>query len=221
MKPTRFAYARPEAVGDVLGLLDEYGDRAKILSGGQSLVPMINLRLARPEVVIDVNRIQGLDGISASDGTLSIGALARQSAVAASPAVADQVPLLAKAMQYVGHPATRNRGTFGGSIAHADPAAEAPAVLLALGGEVVAVSSGGTRRLLGDAFFRSFLTTTLDQTEMLTEVHLRRPAAGARWAFDEVSGGTVISRSWGWPRRPSPMPTESAPGRASSSSASG
>jgi carbon-monoxide dehydrogenase medium subunit len=188
LKPPRFAYARPETIEDALALLDQHSDEeTKILSGGQSLVPMMNLRLARPDVVVDVNRLPGLDGISAANGTIAIRALTRQDEVAHSPEVANELPLLAEAMQYVGHPATRNRGTFGGTIAHADPAAEAPAVLRALGGEVVAQSSSGTRTIDADDFFRMYLTTALEENEILTEVRLRRPPAGARWAFSEVA----------------------------------
>src|SRR5262245_60704961 len=148
---------------------------------------MMNLRLARPDVLVDMNRLPGLDGLSARNGSVDIGALTRQSSVASSPEVADALPLLAAAMQYVGHPATRNRGTFGGMIAHADPAAEAPAVLVALGGEVVAQSSKGVRTLDADDFFQSYLTTALREDEILTEVRIRRPPAGARWAFREVA----------------------------------
>jgi aerobic carbon-monoxide dehydrogenase medium subunit len=187
LKPARFAYARPDTIEDALALLDEHGYDAKIISGGQSLVPMMNLRLARPDVLVDVNRLQGLNRISTANGTLAIGALTRQDEVARSPEVAEQLPLLADAMRYVGHPATRNRGTFGGTIAHADPAAESPAVLLALGGEVEARSSSGTRTIDADDFFQSYLTSALEDNEILTEVRLRRPPAGSRWAFNEVA----------------------------------
>lgn len=187
MKPTRFAYARPETIEDAVALLDQHGEGAKILSGGQSLVPMMNLRLARPDVLVDINRLPGLDGITTANGTIEVGALTRQDTVAHSPEVADQLPILAEAMRFVGHAATRNRGTFGGTVAHADPAAEVPAVLLALGGEVVAQGPAGTRTVDADELFVSYLTTALEDTEVLTAVRLRRPPAGARWAFSEVA----------------------------------
>ena len=185
MKPSRFAYARAESVEDALALLDEYGPGAKILAGGQSLVPMMNMRLARPDVLVDINNVRGLEEIQVGDA-VRIGALARQEAVGCSTKVAGALPLLTEAIQYVGHPATRNRGTFGGMIAHADPAAEVPAVLVALGGEVVARSSAGTRTIAADDFFRSYFTTALEENELLVE--LRLPISERqRHAFLEVA----------------------------------
>jgi carbon-monoxide dehydrogenase medium subunit len=184
VKPARFSYARPESVEETLAVLDEQGSAAKILAGGQSLVPMMNMRLARPDVLVDVNKVGGLEGIRV-DGTVAIGALTRQAAVASSPEVARTVPLLTEAMQHVGHPATRNRGTFGGMIAHADPAAEAPAVLLALGGEVVARSFAVSRTIAADEFFRSYFTTALEENELLVEVRVR--VQEGRHTFLEVA----------------------------------
>jgi len=185
LKPAKFGYARPGTFDEALALLDEHGAGAKILAGGQSLVPMMNMRLARPDVLVDVNGLEGLDEIRA-DEILSIGALARQAAVVGSAEAGEAAPLLVDSLRYVGHPATRNRGTFGGMVAHADPAAEAPAVLLALGGEVVARSFGGTRTIDVDDLFRSYFTTSLAENELLVEIRLRI-VANRRHAFLEVA----------------------------------
>ena len=132
LKAPRFSYVRPQSLDDVLRLLGEHGEDARILAGGQSLMPVLNMRLAQPKLLIDINRIDALKGISISDGMVRIGALARHAEVMASPIVAQRLPLIAEAMPHVAHVAVRNRGTFGGSIALADPAAELPACILAL-----------------------------------------------------------------------------------------
>jgi carbon-monoxide dehydrogenase medium subunit len=186
VKPPVFSYAVPETVSDAVDLLKGHGDEAKILAGGQSLVPLLNLRLARPEVLIDVNRIRDLDGID-SNGALTIGAITRQRTVAESAAVAGFAPIVVDALRHVGHPATRARGTFGGTIAHADPAAELPAVLLALDGEVDAQGPSGPRTIAAEDLFRGYFTTELAGDEVLVKVRLRRPLDGARWAFLEVA----------------------------------
>ena len=137
MKPAAFEYFAPATVDEALALLHEHGDEAKILAGGQSLMPLMNLRLARPKVIVDINRISGLDGIAASaDGGLAIGALARQRAVEKSALAGERHPLLVAAMPLIGHFQIRNRGTIGGSIVHADPAAELPALSLLLDSEL-------------------------------------------------------------------------------------
>lgn len=186
MKPPRFAYAKPATIEETLALLDQ-GDEVKILSGGQSLVPVMNLRLARPDVLVDINGLPGLDKITVADGMVRIGALVRQAEVERSPEVRQNLPLVIEALRYVGHPATRNRGTFCGSIAHADPAAELPAVLAALGGEVVARGPDGERVINVDDFFKSYMTTALSEREVLTEVRVRVPSPGARSAFEELA----------------------------------
>ena len=145
MKPAPFAYRAAETVEEAVAMLAEWGGDASVLAGGQSLVPMLNLRLARPSALVDVGRVASLSGISAN-GALRLGATTRQADALRSAEVAERAPLLAAALQHVGHPATRSRGTVGGSIAHADPAAELPAVLLALDGEAIVVSAGGGAR---------------------------------------------------------------------------
>lgn len=171
MKPAPFTYAAPESLPDALRLLARYGEDGKVLAGGQSLVPLLNMRLARPAVLIDLNRVRALDYIT--DGTeIRIGAMTRQRTAELSPLVRTKLPLLAEAIGYVGHPQIRNRGTIGGSLAHADPSAELPAVLAALDGTVVVRSSRGTRRLGAEAFFVTYLTTALAPDEVLVEVRL-------------------------------------------------
>jgi len=156
-----------------------------VLAGGQSLVPLLNMRLARPSLLVDVNRVPGLDEIEV-DGSVRIGALARQADVLASAAAGAAIPLLATVLRHVGHPATRSRGTIGGSLAHADPAAELPAVLLALDGEVVMSSPGGERTLSADALFTGPFTTALRPDELLTAVALPRQE-GRAFGFAELS----------------------------------
>ena len=182
MKPARFDYVAAVSSDEALAALA--GNEAKILAGGQSLVPLLNMRLARPSLLVDVNRVPDLDRVEV-DGSVRIGALARQADVLASPA-AVAVPVLAAALRHVGHPATRSRGTIGGSLAHADPAAELPAVLLALDGEIVARSTTGERTIGAEAFFTGPFTTDLRPDELLTDVLL--PRQGSRpFGFAELS----------------------------------
>jgi len=171
MKPAPFDYAAPDSLEEALALARRYGQDGKVLAGGQSLVPLLNMRLARPAVLIDLNRIRTLDYIR-HRREVRIGAMTRQRTVERSPLVQERLPLLAEAIRYVGHPQIRNRGTVGGSLAHADPAAELPAVLAALGGRVVLRSARGTRTLDPDAFFLGYLTTALQPDELLVEVRL-------------------------------------------------
>ena len=186
MKPAPFRYARPESLAQALTLLAAGGAEAKLLAGGQSLVPMLNMRLVRPAVLVDLNAIPGLDGIAAAPGGgLTIGALARHADIAASPLVHARAPLLAEAARHVGHAAIRNRGTLGGSLAHADPAAELPAVLVALGSELILTGPTGARSVPASAFFVGLLSTALEVGEILTEI--RVPAQGPGWGFAEVA----------------------------------
>jgi aerobic carbon-monoxide dehydrogenase medium subunit len=187
MKPARFAYADPRTLDEAVALLGEHGDDAKLLAGGQSLVPLLNLRLARPAVVIDLNRVAGLDPIAADGAVLRIGAMARQRAVERDPVVRARCPLLTEALALVGHPPIRHRGTVGGSLAHADPAAELPAVLACLGGELVARSRAGERVIPAGGFFRGLMTTALRADEVLTEARVALPPAGAGWAVLEMT----------------------------------
>jgi carbon-monoxide dehydrogenase medium subunit len=188
MKPPPFEYFAPASVDEALALLSAHGPDAKILAGGQSLVPMLNFRLVRPRCLVDLNRIDDLAYVrSESDGGLAIGAMTRQRALEQSPLVRTQAPLLADALRFVGHPQIRARGTIGGSLAHADPAAELPAVVTALGGRMVARGPAGERSVASADFFQSYLTTGLTPDEILVEVRLAAPPAGTAWAFLEVS----------------------------------
>jgi len=187
VKPARFDYVAPRTLDEVLARLAEFGDDAKLLAGGQSLVPAMNMRLARPKVLIDLGRVPDVDDIRADNGTLVLGALVRQRAAERSELVHRETPLLAQALPFIGHPTIRNRGTVGGSLAHADPAAELPAVVAALDGDLVVASAKGRRVVKPSAFFASYLTTTLEPHEMLLEVRLPRATATSRFAFVEFS----------------------------------
>jgi len=187
MKPAAFEYHAPASVDEVVRLLSRYGDDAKLLAGGQSLVPMMNLRLARPAVLIDLGRVASLDYIQESDGYVAIGAMTRQRTAELSETVRQHAPLLARTLPLVGHAATRNRGTIGGSIAHADPAAELPAVTVALEADLVVVGPRGRRTCKAEGFFVSYLTTSLGSGEVLVELRLPRATADARSAFREFS----------------------------------
>ena len=187
MKPAPFDYAAPESVEETLALLAEYGADAKLLAGGQSLMPLLNMRLARPAVIIDLNRVAALDYVKATDGEVRIGALVRQRAAERSPVVAQHLPLVSDALQWVGHPQIRNRGTIGGSLAHADPSAELPAVAAILGASFVVAGSDGERTLASEDFFQGYLSTAIGATEVLTEVRFPAMAADQGWAFVEVA----------------------------------
>ena len=182
MKPAAFEYHAPESVDDAVGLLSSHED-AKVLAGGQSLVPMMSFRLARPAGIVDINGISDLDYIRCSDGVVQIGATARQSGLEESGEVARCAPLLVAATAHVGHRAIRNRGTLAGSLAHNDPASEYPAVLMALGASVTAVSSGGSRVLsVEDLASGHFLSTALGPDELITEVSVPAQSGGHGFA---------------------------------------
>jgi carbon-monoxide dehydrogenase medium subunit len=187
VKPPRFEYADPTSVDDALELLARHGDEAKVLAGGQSLMPMLNMRLARPSVLVDVNRIKELQYVRGSGDEIVVGALARHHDVEISSEVAETCPLLTRALSHVGHPAIRYRGTVCGSLAHADPAAELPAVATVLGATMVARSASGTRSLRSEEFFRSWFTTALKPDELLVEVRLPAQERDAGSAFLEVA----------------------------------
>ena len=187
MKPAPFEYHRPASLAETFDLLDRYGDDGRILAGGQSLVPALNLRLATPRAVIDINRIPDLDAIRVTGEGLVIGALVRQEALERSPLVREHAPLIAAAVPHVGHSAIRARGTIGGSLALADPAAELPACAVALGATIRAGRRGGSRDIAADDFFRGIYTTALAPGEIVTEIMLPRSAAGWRWGFEELA----------------------------------
>jgi carbon-monoxide dehydrogenase medium subunit len=188
MKPASFKYFAPSEMSEALDLLERYGDEAKILAGGQSLMPLMNLRLARPGVIIDINRLSHLDRISMTpEGGLTIGALTRQRTLERSPIVQEQNPILAAAMPFIGHFQIRNRGTIGGSLVHADPAAELPAVTLLLGAEFLLTSKSSVRVVPAAEFFLGYLATACHAAELLTEIRLAKWRPGAIWAVTEVA----------------------------------
>jgi carbon-monoxide dehydrogenase medium subunit len=187
VKPVPFAYHRPASLDEALALMERYGADGRVLAGGQSLVPALNMRLAAPAAVIDINRLPGLDGISLEPEGLVIGALARHEAVEASPLVARHAPLIAQAMPHVGHRAIRTRGTVGGSVALADPAAELPACLVALDAIVRVAGRGGKREIPASRFFRGIYTTDLAPGEIVTAVVVPPIGPGWRSRFDELA----------------------------------
>lgn len=187
MKMPNFTYHRPESLDEALGLLAEHGSDAKILAGGQSLIPVMALRLSQPGHLIDIGAIPGLDVIAEHEGGLRMGALVRHETVERSSLVREKAPLLAEAMPHIGHPAIRSRGTVCGSLSHADPAAELPAVMLALGAEMVVRSSAGERVLPARDFFVTYLTSALEPSEMLVEVRVPAWTKGTGWSVQEVS----------------------------------
>ena len=187
MKPPKFDYHAPASVDEAIALLQRYGGDAKILAGGQSLVPLLNFRLSRPAALIDLNRIPSLAYIRSHDGEVRFGAMTRQRTIEFSPLVAQRVPLLTEATRWVGHLPIRSRGTIGGSIAHADPSAEYPAVLSALDGSIVARGPKGERTVAAGELFQSYLTTSLAAEEILVEVRISAMPARAGYAFEELA----------------------------------
>lgn len=178
MFPAAFEYHRPTSLSEAVQLLNSSGGDAKLLAGGHSLLPLLKLRLAEPKALIDIGRIPGLNNIQAQDGGLAIGALSTHSSLETSDVVRQRLPLLAEAASVIGDLQVRNRGTIGGSLAHADPAGDLPAVVLALGAELKAVGPSGERTISADDFFVDMLTTALNENEILTEIRI--PALPAR-----------------------------------------
>ena len=187
MKLPPVEYEAPTTVADAVGLLAEHGDEASVLAGGQSLIPLLALRLARPEVLIDINRVDELSGVSAADGHVTIGAMTREYVAEESGTVAEAVPLLAAALPMIGHEAIRSRGTIGGSLAHADPAAELPAVARALDAEFVVRGPSGTRVIPAAQWFDGYLTTSRRPDELLAEVRFPAARPGTGVSFEEVA----------------------------------
>jgi CO/xanthine dehydrogenase FAD-binding subunit len=184
MKPAPFDYASPRSLEEALRLL---GDESKALAGGQSLVPLLNFRLARPSLLVDLGRVPGLSYLRKSGGRLHIGALTRQATLERSGLVRQHWPLLAEAVRHAGHPQTRSRGTVGGSAAHADPAAELPVALTALGARFQLRSPRGQRSLTADEFFVGALTSAVEPDELLVEIELPPLPDRARTAFTEYA----------------------------------
>jgi carbon-monoxide dehydrogenase medium subunit len=181
MKASAFSYARATSVANALELLAAYGDKAKVLSGGQSLMPAMNLRLISPELIVDIGEIAELRGIAVRGGVLSIGALTRHVDLLKSPEIASHAPLLTEAVAHVAHPAIRNRGTLGGSLAHADPASELPASMVALNATIVVRGQTGERRIAAGNFFTGIYETALSAQELLIAVEV--PVAQKKSAY--------------------------------------
>lgn len=187
MKPARFDYHQARSVSEALSILDRCGPEAKVLAGGQSLVPAMNFRLARPDVLVDINRVGELGGLADEGGALRVGSMVRH---AAFEQPVDDGPLgrlLSMAARHVGHLPIRIRGTFGGSLAHADPAAEWCVIAVLLDAEMEAANAGGARRIPASDFFRTVFTTALEPDELLTGVRLPKPAPSTRVGFQQFS----------------------------------
>lgn len=190
MKPARFAYHRVEKLRDVQELLHEFGEDAKILAGGQSLMPLLNMRLVRPRHLLDLNRLGDLEFIREAGAAIEVGALTRHRAVETSPLLEATCPLLPAAATRIGHLAIRNRGTMGGSLCHADPSAELPVAALALGATLVIQTLDGPREIPAERFFTGPLTTCLGGTDLLVHARFPRRAGRWGWAFLEMARRT-------------------------------
>ena len=187
MKPAPFAYKKVRTLKEAVTLLAKHKDNARLLAGGQSLIATLNMRLSAPSLLIDINGIEGLDGIAKKGKFVEVGALARHAQVERSDVIARYAPLIALAMPHIGHAAIRNRGSFGGSIAFADPAAELPACLLAMGGEVDIASAKGNRKVKADAFFKGLFETALRPNEIVTAVRIPVADKNTRVGFAELA----------------------------------
>ncbi|ERI50405.1 carbon monoxide dehydrogenase [Pseudomonas sp. EGD-AK9] len=187
MKPAAFDYVRAESRRQVLELLAEYGADARIIAGGQSLMAVLNMRLAQPKLLIDINQVADLDYIELRKDCLAVGAAVRQAQLLARPTLVEEVPLLALAMPWIGHFQTRNRGTVCGSVAHADPSAELPLCLVTLGGEIVLESKKGRRVVKAAEFFQGILTTDKRADELLVEVRFPLKREGIDYRFREIA----------------------------------
>jgi aerobic carbon-monoxide dehydrogenase medium subunit len=187
VKMPAFRYHRPATVEEAVGLLADFGSDAKVLAGGQSLVPLLALRLSHPEHLVDIGRVAGLDSIDDGPGGFTVGAGVRHADVELSPVTGRAAPLVAAAMPHIGHRAIRNRGTVCGSLAHADPAAELPAVTLAVDAELVARSSARERTIPAADFYLGYLSSALDETELLTAVRFPPWPPRTGWSVQEIS----------------------------------
>jgi len=187
VKPAWFDYYAPRSVDEALRILDDAGRDGRVLAGGQSLMPMLNLRVVSPAALVDINRIEALDRLHVGSDGLIVGALVRHADILRNAALREGWPLLAEATSLVAHPAIRNRGTVCGSLAHNDPAAEHPSVLVTLDGTVVVAGRGGRREVPAETFFTGMLSTALEPGEMVVEVRYPRPPAGTGTAFVEFA----------------------------------
>jgi carbon-monoxide dehydrogenase medium subunit len=187
VKPASFAYRAPERVDDVLALLSDDDHDVRVIAGGQSLVPMMNFRLAAPEVLVDLNRVKELRAMTHHGDVLTVAAGVRQSQLLRDPEVARRWPLLVAGVRHIAHPQIRNRGTVCGSLAHHDPHGELPALAVALGARMTVASVAGKREVAADDFFVSHYEVALEQGEMLLDVRFPAPPAGAGWSFQEIA----------------------------------
>jgi aerobic carbon-monoxide dehydrogenase medium subunit len=187
MKASAFAYARATSVDDALELLAAHGETAKLLSGGQSLMPAMNLRLISPELIVDIGRLDELRGIAVKNDIVRIGALTRHVDLLRSPEIAVHAPLLAEAAAHIAHPAIRNKGTLGGSLAHADPASELPACMLALDATIIARGRGGERKIVATEFFQGIFQTALSEQELLIAVEFPIRRTNSAYFFHEFA----------------------------------
>jgi CO/xanthine dehydrogenase FAD-binding subunit len=187
MKPPAFDYIAADSIAMAVAALAQAGDDAKIIAGGQSLVPMLNFRMLRPSILVDINRIAGLDAIEETSGAIRVGALTRHYQLETSPLIAKHLPVLSCAMTHVAHLAIRNRGTIGGSLAHADPAAELPMMALLLDAELRVASASGERTVAARDFFLGALTVDLAPGEIITGTVLRKLPPRTGWGFAEVA----------------------------------
>mgnify|MGYP001336627779 CR=1 FL=1 len=187
MKPAAFEYERPTTIQEAVAALDRHGDNAKVLAGGQSLIPMMNLRLVQVSHLVDIGRLESLRGIEVADGTLRIGALTTHNTLLGSPVIAQVCPLIAEAYHEVAHHSVRNRGTLGGSLCHNDPASEMPLIMSVLGATLVAQSSSGQRRISVEEFLQGDFTTALEANELLVAITLPLPPKSHGYAFLEVA----------------------------------
>lgn len=190
MKPAPFDYYAPDTLNDAVALLEQFENQdidAKILAGGQSLMPMLSLRVARPDVLVDLRKLESLDYIREDDNAIAIGAMTTKSAVEDSPLLQERQPLLIAATRLVGHRQIRNRGTFGGSFMQADPSSEYPAAAILLGMEFKATGPDGERTIPAEDFFITYMTTDLEATEILTEVRVPMMPSGMGWSFQEIT----------------------------------
>lgn len=187
MKPAPFGFARAQSLEQVFDLLDQHGTEARLLAGGQSLLASLNMRLSAPEMLIDINHVGGLDGVAQTNGVLTIGALARLSSIERSREIAGLAPLIAAAVPHIAHMAIRNRGTVGGSMAFADPAAELPACAVALGAEIELAGRGGERKVAAAEFFKDLYETDLRAGEMVTAIHVPVAKPSDRFGFAEIA----------------------------------
>jgi carbon-monoxide dehydrogenase medium subunit len=187
MNPSEFAYQRAGSVEEAIALLEEHGEGAKLIAGGHSLLPIMKLRLAEPETLVDIGRIPELRGVRGADGEIVIGALATHHQIATDAEIRSTVPLLADTAARVGDRQVRNRGTIGGALAHADAAADYPAAIIALDASIVARGRQGERRIPAREFFLDFLTTALQPDEILTEVHISIPPEGHGWSYQKLA----------------------------------